>query len=64
MHQPKYEIAVPGVFMNLINSNEIQNPELIKQLEHQNNRCDVPAMSHVAAVCHVLAMAMAGWLAG
>jgi hypothetical protein len=36
VHQPKYGIMIPGVPKELINPNELMNPELARQLEHQN----------------------------
>ena len=36
VHQPKYGIMIPRVPMEMINPNELKNPELARQLEHQN----------------------------
>ncbi len=36
VHQPKYGIMIPGVPKEMINPNELKNPEIAKQLEEQN----------------------------
>jgi hypothetical protein len=36
VRQPKYGIMLPGVSIEMINPNNLQDPELIKQLEEQN----------------------------
>ena len=36
VQQPKYGITVPGVSMEMINPNELKNPEIARQLEQQN----------------------------
>ena len=36
--QPKYGLVVPGVSTEMINPNNLRDPELVKQLEDQNKR--------------------------
>ena len=36
VHQSKYGIMIPRVPMDMINPNELNNPELARQLEYQN----------------------------
>ena len=36
VRQPKFGIVVPGVPTDWINPNEIQNPEIVRELEYQN----------------------------
>ena len=36
VRQPKYGLVVPGVSTEIINPNDLQDPELVKQLEDQN----------------------------
>ena len=36
VHQPKYGLMIPGIPTDLIDPNDLKNPEFARQLEHQN----------------------------